>query len=624
MTALVDYAGDNPLPAACGALLLVLPGVLLAGAPIARLAVRDERSRAIVTPGLGLCLWLVLVALTGRIAHAFVPAFVGGTLATGLFGYAALAVRGLRGGLQRPRWLVRWPAIVIAVVTTLAIWPATALNFHDELTVAGHWVTIGQLQNGVFPPRFPIFPAYELRYHYAFDVLAAMLSGLFRTGVPRSIDAATLVLWVYTVLLLYRVGERFVDVRHAWLTPVVGLFGGGVPFFCHTAAGTLGSHLLGQCSIDGLWLAPSTASQFFQHPFALGFPLSLLLLILLAERDSPSLAARFVAMGIVLVALAQSQIVMFATVGASVLAAECLPGGKPDVRRIVAAVVTAVVAVAVARALGGFFAPAPYQAGPALELHLGITNTASGGMWWMAQTFGLLLVAGPIGIFLLRRERPVFGVVIVGCLATIYFVRYAHSWDIVKFANVAAFFLAIASSASIAWCFRQALKPAVVRGALRLVGAAGLVAVVAAGVAFHYVMISDIPGAYHESPVKLGGDDAKILSYLRRHAQPGEIVYRDERQALGYAEWGGMATAFPVYPTKSFGFTPEVIAARWRLLRGLPPDLRAYTAQGIRWFVISSSDRKLSASARTWLSQRSARLVLRSGSLMLVQAVDQR
>ncbi len=624
MFAVVEYAQDNPLPLACIGLLLVLPGVFLAGVPVVERALRDVRSRATVAPGLGLCLWLIVVELAGRASHSFVASFVGGTLAVGLFGYAALALRLRKSAIRIPRVRPPWPLVVVAVLGVAVIVPATLLNFHDELTVAGHWVTIGQLQNGHFPPRFPTFPEYELRYHYAFDVLAAMVSGLFRTGIARSIDVTTLVLWFYTIVLLYRVGERFVDERRAWLTPVVALFGGGVPFFCRTAHDTLGPHLLGQCKIDGLWLAPSTASEFFQHPFSLGFPLALMLVLVLAERDAPSLAARGVAMGIVLVALATSQIVVFATVGTAALAAECLPAGRLDVRRAGIALAIGIAALVLARVMGGFFAPAPYQARAALELHLGVTTTAGGSVRWMAQTFGLLLVAGPIGVFLLRRERLLFAAVIAGCLVVINTLRYAHSWDIVKFGTVGAFFLGISSSASVAWLLRRATASLLARVALRLAAVAGLSAIVAAGAAFHYVMIRDVPGAYHERPEKLSKDDATMLAYLRRHVRPGEIVFRDQRQALGYAQWGGIATPFPVYPTPSFGFPPSAIAARWRLLRRPSPDVDAYRAQGMHWFVLSRADRALQARMMRWVSAGTARPVLASGSLSLFELLPRR
>ena len=41
-----------------------------------------------------------------------------------------------------------------------------------------HLSTAAQLQNDVYPPRYPTFPAWELRYHYMFNVLTATLSAL--------------------------------------------------------------------------------------------------------------------------------------------------------------------------------------------------------------------------------------------------------------------------------------------------------------------------------------------------------------------------------------------------------------------------------------------------------------
>jgi len=48
-----------------------------------------------------------------------------------------------------------------------------------------------------------------LRYHYGFDLAAAIVTGLLRIRVDQAVDLLTLALWPLMFLLLWRLGEHF-------------------------------------------------------------------------------------------------------------------------------------------------------------------------------------------------------------------------------------------------------------------------------------------------------------------------------------------------------------------------------------------------------------------------------
>jgi hypothetical protein len=87
-------------------------------------------------------------------------------------------------------------AIIPVVLTTLLF------NFSDEVEPNGHQAIIAHLQNGTYPPRYLYEPSLPLRYHYAFDLAAAIVTGLLRIRADQAIDLLTLTLWSSMFLLL--------------------------------------------------------------------------------------------------------------------------------------------------------------------------------------------------------------------------------------------------------------------------------------------------------------------------------------------------------------------------------------------------------------------------------------
>src|SRR6267154_2452631 len=130
-------------------------------------------------------------------------------------GFAAYAVnKFLFPNDDRPLCTVGAIGLVLALLPTHLLALATgSLN----LGLAGAWIGIGaggyawlghHWQKCSYPPRYLYEPSLPLRYHYGFDLAAAIVTGLLRIRIDQAIDILTLALWPTMFLLLWRVGEH--------------------------------------------------------------------------------------------------------------------------------------------------------------------------------------------------------------------------------------------------------------------------------------------------------------------------------------------------------------------------------------------------------------------------------
>ena len=116
--------------------------------------------------------------------------------------------------------------------------------------------------------------------------------------------------------------------------------------------------------------------------------------------------------------------------------------------------------------------------------------------------------------------------------------------------------------------------------------------------------------------------DARAASFLRSRVRPGEIVFRREGPAAGYAQWGGLPLPWSDWGTATFGFPRERTEARASLLRALPLETSAYRAEGIVWFVLDASDARMNSRADAWIAMGEAEVVARFGALRVVRLAD--
>ena len=615
---------ENPLPRALMLVGLAIPLVLAAGFGLSALATRDRGTQRVIAPALAAALWLLAVMASARVAHGFPAGFVAGTLLCAALGAASIVARLCTARSIRLPGRACIPLVLFTVAAVVLIVPTVRLYFADEAIQAGHLSTVEQLLNGHYPPRYAYFPRFELKYHYGFDVLAAMASGLLHAKASTGIDVCTVLLWVYMAVLSGHLGRRLTGARYGVLTAAFAMLGGGFPFLCPTARASLGAQLTGACMINELQLGMPTAGYFFQHPFGLGIPLALAVLCLLADRASGPRPGRYVAFGVLLLALFVGQIVLFACLAATLAVSEGFPKRRrfERARALRMAAVLAIVVVC-SRWLGGFAAPAPYHVGSLLAWHLGVGHSVDTAIRWQLRVYGLLLPLGLVGLRLLRRERLAFALLVAGCLVTPNVLRYTRSWDIVKFCTVAGLMLSICASAVVVRLAR--LRPTTPRWMLgaRLSLAAALTAVgIAAGVGLHLAvwLRAELRPSMTMRLFELSKQDEAVLDYLRHHVGPEEIVLRRPRISWAYNQLGGLHVPWLPNAVNSFGFGPEQQEPRRQLLRTLPAALHAYVDQGITWFVLDDNDGMLQAEAAQWLRTGEVEIAFESGSLRVLHA----
>lgn len=640
----------NPLPTGYVLLLLATPGVLLFGSWATRRASDDRTVQWITAPMVGIATWLLLVHATGRSWGSFGSGLVLGSLPLSALGWALfLRDRGRAGAgtaippaasedvLASPPTLGRpgsregrrtAVAMGVSALFAMALIAPMTLGwaFHDELPFTGHMSIVAQLQNDVYPPRHLTFPELELRYHYGYNLLVAMVTALVRLPLDRALDVVTLAMWGYTWCLLWVLGERVIGRGAGWITAVMVSFGGGLPFFAVARGSPLLFTFLGVASRDGVSLNRPTISYFFQHPWTVGLPLAVSILLLWSEPRRSRSAYWLV--GWLLIALFLCQYVLFLSLLAALAVADpfrraASRGWRPwrQLRRrwksFVAFPALALGAFLVTRFLGGFALPPPDHLAE-LRLDLGVARTAAGSLLWHAETFGLLLPLGIAGLWRLGRLRVVSVFLVAGSLLIINSVRYAHSEDIAKFATVAGITLSLGSSALLwGWWTRGG-------GVRRWSSLALLAAASAAGLLFAAAFVFDVEGTelVVKAPVELHVEDRAVLAWLREHAGPEDVVYREPFPGLGYAQWGGVPQAWLDGMVTRHGFSPARVERRSELLTTPPHGPEPYLRQNVRWFVVGDGDGELEGIAAAWVRDGRAEVVFTTPHLRLVHLLE--
>jgi hypothetical protein len=229
--------------------------------------------------------------------------------------------------------------------------PTILLNFHDETFFNGHHAIIAHLQNGTYPPRYLYEPDLPLRYHYGFDLAAAIATGVLRLRLDQAVDLLTLVLWPCMFLLLWRVGDHVGGPRAGLLIALV---------VCYSAGGC------SLCTVNGLRTNPPLVSYFFQHPWSIGVPLFCLIVLQRAALPHIHRAIGLIALVCSLLLLSLSQAVLFVTTVIALTLTETWYLVHFRDRTAAAVILAVGVASIGAKLVGGFFMSGAYPPGEGL------------------------------------------------------------------------------------------------------------------------------------------------------------------------------------------------------------------------------------------------------------------
>jgi hypothetical protein len=629
---------SSPMPYWLMALWLALPGIWLgAGKFTVALAV-DRAVCRILQPAVALAAWIVAVQLASVIARSFWIGLPVGMVLLSAAGLALWLWRGRRTSADismregaphssTPMWLS-----MVLVTAPIAVMSLLG-HFHDDLVPNGHMSFIAQLQNDYFPPGYLGFAHIPLRYHYGFDLVCAGLTALTRLRIDLAIQLTTIAGWAYCWCLVWVLGERLTKTRRGGLlTAMATLLGGGLvvlmaPLALHRFANatTPLRAMLGMYSIgDKLRLRTIAFEYFFQHPFALGFPLAAAAVLAVSNVEmNRGRFARNVLVGLLLTSLWLTQDIVCVTLGATLAFTEIIVA-----RRWRFAFVLLGTFFAACACGGVLFTRIP--GAPPMGLYPRFWFTENAGLLWPARVLLwhvlIFIPLLPLGLwgarYIARPMRWSLLLLAGGCLAVPIFVGYAYSADILKFSAVALFALGILAGAGLnALAETRNLFWRTVFGTC-LIATVMSSAVGIGGILWTQInRIADL-ATYYEGPVVLGSDDRQAVAWLRRRVAPDEVIYRTPKVALGYLQTGGLSATANAENTSQFG-VPEDLAERQKvLLQRLPSDLEAYREEGIVWFVVASDDPQMQRHVRKWLQDRLVAKKADFGSLRIYKLVE--
>ena len=413
------------------------------------------------------------------------------------------------------------------------------LNFHDETYFNQHHAIIAHLQNGAYPPRYLYEPSLLLRYHYGFDLAAAIVTGLLRIRVDQAIDFVTLAIWPVMFLLLWRLGEHFGGSKAGLFVSLLVCFAGGWP-----QIGSACPH----CSANGVDINPPFISYYFQHPWSIGVPI--FCLVVLQRASLAFVRNKFfgvTALACSLALLSLSHAVLFVTTVIAFGLAELWNLARARHGQSVMVLLGLGMSLLIAKGLGGFFLTAPVPAvgglfSTGLELRdFTAPRAVLGQIQWDLASFGGLLILGSVGLLRVRCDKAFLTILVALALVIVNVLRYQYTWDIIKFGTVGFIALAIGAGVALSdlwgWAGNWGRRTACVL----------ITALLWQGFLYPFGQLSaydpesrprfsvQMIRPYFSTMYPVDADNARAVSFLRTHMGASEIAYRSAEKSEPYA-----------------------------------------------------------------------------------------
>lgn len=629
---------EHPLSYLFSFLVLLLPGIWISAKLFCqRLCHVDRTAEIFLVPGFFIIFWLLSVHLLGLISHGFYIALIVGTLIPSIPGaYVYFRKPELINGFYWNK--LTFKIILSALLAAVVLIPVIVFwEFHDKAaTYYGHLSFSAQMINDIYPPRDMMFPFNTLRYHYGVDTLYAMIIALTRLPGDIAIDLVTLVFWFYTLCLFGLLCSKLYGQKAAIWGVLIGAFGGGFLWFLpeiqNNTYAMLGIHFLSNegaraSSSKGLINAPFI-SHFFQSPWLIGTPLMLMLLLLWDDYEKKlTTYFSFFGFSLCFLVLSFSNIIIFLTLGASFLAlsvfyflrAKRLGETNKIMLLPTLAVLSALVALPMISGMFSLLQNMSDVSGAGIVFaEQGIAGNWQSNILWNIATFGFLLPLGVISCVKYSRLRWLFCLLIIGSLLSVNFFRYERTHDIVKFATLAQIILAVASTGFIVYLFASKNW---LRGIIAVVSSS---LVMASGVIFLLPFWLNLPGIPFnialwktESPFQASDEQAKAISWLRKHISAGEVVFCpiEKNQAHICASLGGFPQFLPdkYMSAALYGHSNESILKRVILYKEAPEDINLYLYEDLRWLILPDGMEPWNSLINTWIAKENVSLVKKFG-----------
>lgn len=586
---------QHPLSIWYALLLLGIPGVwLLARVMVFYISDEPER-RAVILPGLAVTILLLGVHVFGLIFSSFQAGLILGTSTPSLLGWC---LRGKVAG-KKVGW-PNFPLLALAVLAPTYLLPAMInADFHDKLFLRpSHFSTVNNILNGTYPPRDPIFAHTNLRYHYGVDTLAAVVTAFTQTRFDIALDIVSFCGFAYAILAFGTLGGALFGSAGRLFAGFLGAFHGGFTWlYPPPGEYTTARLLMGLFhQINNSWLATPSTSTLFQMPFSVGYPLfGLTLLLALEFNGKTRRLIGSVALLITLATLSFSNITLFLTTGGALfgsltlLTLHQIARRHSDIRAayFLPPLVTIASSFALAVFISGF-ADIIFAKGPPIILRTpeGIAGSFINNINWHVGSFGILIPLALPGLVLSSQLRTFLLIHVTGCLLILNTHRYRHTWDIVKFAFVAAVSLAILSSGTVTWLWKRSWLGKFLALILTLL-------VAASAITQHIPFWRNDPTPYSNSlffggmgRIRILPDELKTIAWLRARTGPEELVLRVMESANLYTWLGGLPIIQPNIMVHQLGYSFDDISRRNKLAESFSSDISEYKREGVRWVVV--------------------------------------
>jgi hypothetical protein len=620
---------ENPQPGWLPLLLFALPGIGFAAYALNEALFPGDDRPLCTIPAIGIVLALLPTHILALASGSLTLGLTAGWSVVGAVGYLWIAGHrcDFRASLSGPAGL--GGRLGIAALATLPIvLPTVLANFADEANFNGHDAIIAHLENGVYPPRYLYEPSLPLRYHYAFDLAGAIVTGLLRLRVDQAIDLLTLALWPCMFLLLWRVGEYVGGRRAGLLVALAVCFAGGWPVLALSGP-------CGVCARNGLRINPPFIHYYFQHPWSLGVPIFCLVVLQRAALQRVgNYTLGLVALVASLVMLSLAEAVLFVTTVAALGLVEIWRFMSRHDRTAGMVLFALAASLLGAKLIGGFFVSGPFPpAGGAFATGFSVNNFSGhdailGQLQWNLASFGVLPVLGFVGLLRARQAQDFLVIITVLSLIIVNVLRYDYNWDIVKFGTVGFITLAIGAGIALSdlagWADRRGW---------RTVYIVLILAVAGQGAPYPFLLLyanynpegrepfsMQMIRPYFSSAYPVDPDDARAVSFLRAHMGASDIVYRTEGKSEPYAIWGGLPTQASVYVEKGrdndqYGLGAKKLAARRDLARVSQDWFDRLAAEQVTWLVADADDAAINAAVDCPAGQRRTVLAAQYGKV---------
>lgn len=446
-----------------------------------------------------------LIATTLIAARFVTPGFFGpGTLSMLLgWGCGVAAIRGAKLRPEPPASPGSSRLIAILALGSAPIIAIAVTNFSGDWSA--HYWNAAAIQNGVLPLAYPTDPDLEIPYHYAIDLLAAVLWRAIPIDREWIFDSLSIVAWLTSALL----GARLVlDIRPLRRERALGfvlgfaLLGGGLLWLVAPLAENAAARSIARAGMDawlftaGAWGPPPrvagafvnfpTLHYFFNMPVAAGLPLGLAGIAMYGRFALSRERAHGAAATLCLGALSIAHIAFFgvicAAIGVTALVAavanRIVPGSEGRGRWLGSLAVGAgVLALGVLQ--GGIFAwPQGIVGSDRMVWLQGLQIDTLGLPLYYAATFGVPGALGVVGaVFAIRRGNLVAEVLtftaLLGVVLPLVVWYTVAPIDNLKFLTLAAIALGILAAAGFE-DLRDLLPQALGRAALPIVMATSM------------------------------------------------------------------------------------------------------------------------------------------------------